>query len=283
MSLIKVGIHDNMTLSAKTQINEHGTLELYIGSVQSSEAVLAAIMGNTTYQTMESNFRFYPPNMLDHEKNVKGPADIAKDLLIIRHQLSEYAMLMAPKAEVHAALGEAAMFEGIGIAPEDYAKAVVMLTQEPFMMKVYTNIVTKFLKFATEHNAFNGTILFRQKFIRQNKVKNYATISKSDFDVWVESMDVPANASAIAWTPYELKEGKNLDHPVASDKGQAKAKDVAQAATLFKTTENQPVKTTQQPELFKDAQADSESKAETIDPVAKPAASAATMFTPKED
>ena len=77
MSLIKPGIHENMTLSPKTQINEHGTLELYIASVQDESAVLAALMENKVFQSMESNFRIYAPNVTNFDKKPKTAADIA--------------------------------------------------------------------------------------------------------------------------------------------------------------------------------------------------------------
>ncbi|KKL66479.1 hypothetical protein LCGC14_2144550, partial [marine sediment metagenome] len=74
MSLIKVGIHENLALSAKSAINEHGTLELVIGSVQSQEALLEAFEGNDVFDNMESSLRFYPPSITDFNKKSKTSA-----------------------------------------------------------------------------------------------------------------------------------------------------------------------------------------------------------------
>jgi hypothetical protein len=264
MSLLKVGIHDDLALSPKTQINEHGTLELYIASVQSEAAVLAAFMDNTVFQSMESNIRFYPPNITDFHKKAKTSAEIGKDLMVIRHQLTTYGELYATKDEVAAAFGGTAMFEGLGIPPEDYGKAVTMLTQEPFLLKVCTNLCQKFVDFMLAKNGFNGEVTFRQKFLRQSEAKNYATISKSDFDVWLEPMTVPKSASKIAYTDYEIKEKKNLSHPISSDKSQAKPKDAAKANKLFNTPTTTTATSTA-PDLFKKDEAPVEEKASPAD------------------
>lgn len=246
MALIKVGIHENLVLSDESKINDKGTLELCVKSVQDPNALLNAFENNTTFNEMKSSFRFYPPNMTDFEGRTKTAPEIAQELLRMRHQLMQYALLYATKAEVETAIGGLAMFEGLGIPKEDMAKAINQFTDENFTKKVVTNLCTKFLEFLRSKNAFNGQVTFRQKFLRQSKAKNYATIPLSDFDVWIEPMSVPKDASKVAFTDYEIKNGKHLDHPVASTDAETSAEDANKAQQLFSApAENGEEKTPQ--------------------------------------
>ena len=251
MALIKVGIHENLVFTEKTKINEHGTLELGIAAVQSADAMLNAFEGNDTFNAMESSFRFYPPSMKDYDQNDKSSADIAAEILVLRHQLMTYAKLVAPKAEVEKALGGLAMFNGLGIAPEQIKKSLTMFNQEDFMKKVVTNLCALFVNFMKTKNAFNGAVLFRHKFLRQSKPKSFAVIPTSTFDTWVESMDVPKEASKIEYSKWEIDNGKNNPDPVASSEGQSNAEDANKASTLFAAPKADDVAPTDaKPDLF---------------------------------
>ena len=233
MALINVGIHENLTLSDKSKINEHGTLELVVKSIEDDNAVFAALAGNTVVQTMESSIRMYPPNLLDFDKNLKSAADVAKDMSIIRHQFLTYGKLFAPKEDVEAAIGGLQMFEGLGIPPEDMAKAFQALTREDFLHRVVTNLSTKFLGFLQAHNAFDGSVTFRQKFLRQSKPKNFIAISSSSFDVWLEPMTIPKEQSRIAYSDWEIKNGRNSSSDAPASGKQSGTAETAKAAALF--------------------------------------------------
>lgn len=255
MALIKVGIHENLTLSSKSQINDKGTLELAIKSVESPDALMDAFEGNDTYTSMESSFRFYPPNMEDFDGNKKTAAEVASDVLKMRHQLIQYAKLFATKEEVDEVIGGLAMFGGLGIPNEEIKKALAMFNNEDFTKKVVTNLCTIFLNFLKSKNAFDGTVKFRHKFLRQSKAKNYAVIPTSDFDVWVESMDIPKEASKIAFSEYEIKNGKDNGDPVSSSGSDTNPEDANKAASLFNAPSGNaadldaPKETTTQPNL----------------------------------
>lgn len=233
MALIKVGIHENLSLSAKTKINEHGTLELVIGTVESETALMDAIMNNTVIDKMESSLRFYPPSLTDFEKNKKSAADIGKELLVMRYQFMQYALLFSTEEVVNKELGGVAFLEGLGIVPADYPKALTMLNKEDFLKKVCKNLAEKFLDFLKKVDAFNGKTLFRHKFLRQSKDKNFAVIPNSTFDTWVEPMTVPAEQSKIAFSQWEIDNGKNDPNPGKSDKSQSSKKDAKTAENLF--------------------------------------------------
>ena len=233
MALIKVGIHDNLILSAESKINDKGTLELAIQSIQDPNALLNAFESNETFSEMKSSFRFYPPNMKDFEGRTKTSAEVAQEVLRMRHQLIQYAMLFGTKEEVTEAIGGLAMFKGLGIPDDQIQNALTQFDQEEFTKKVVTNLCTRFLEYLRAKDAFNGKTPFRQKFLRQSKAKNYAIIPTSDFDVWIEPMDVPKEASKIAFTEYEIEKGKNLSHPVASTDSETSAEDANNAKSLF--------------------------------------------------
>lgn len=257
MALIIVGIHENLMISEKTKINDKGTLELCIMAVQSPDALLDAFSSNEIFNPMESSFRFYPPSMKDFEQNIKTSAEIGQEILRLRHQLLTYAKLYATKEVAEKALGGLAMFKGLGIPDDQVKKALTMFNQEEFVKKVVTNLCTLFVAFLKEKKAYDGKVLFRHKFLRQSKTKNYAVIPSSDFDVWVESMDVPKDASKVAYSQWEIDNKKNNPDPVSSTAGEATAEDANKADSLFSAPSDD---------------------AETTDKAVKP-----DLFTKKED
>ena len=237
MSLIKVGIHENLALSAKSAINEHGTLELVIGSVQSQEALLEAFEGNDVFDNMESSLRFYPPSITDFNKKSKTSADIGAELLKMRYQFMQYALLYTTKETAQDAIGGTKMFEGLGIPKEDYPKVLGMLTNEELLKKICTNLANKFLDLLKKLDAFSGKVLFRQKFLRQSPEKNFAVIPNSTFDIWIEPMSIPKSASKIEYSLWEIENKKNDPNPGKVDSKQSTAKDKEKAANLFKKPE----------------------------------------------
>lgn len=237
MALIKVGIHENLMLTAKTVINEHGTLELGVKTVEDPNALINAFENNTTFDEMESSFRFYPPSIKDFSQNVKSSAELAADLLKMRHQFMQYALLFGTKEEVNKAIGGLSMFAGTG--QEDPGKAIAQLVQESYLKKVSENLAVKFVKFLKEKKAFDGSITFRQKFLRQSEAKNFATIPSSTFDVWIEPMTIPKKSSKIAYSDWEIKNKKDNPDPIASTQSESTPVDVKKANALFKKSKDE--------------------------------------------
>lgn len=234
MALFTVGIHEGLGITDKTKVNEHGTLELNISATTGSDSVLDALEGNDTMSSLEQSFRFYPPNMLDFDKNKKTGAAILKDLLLIRFQFLQFGYIYVPKEKAQSYFGGTKMFEGIvPMDKESLGKAITQLVNEDFMKKVVANLSAKFVHFLETEKIYESPIKFRIKLLRQSKLKNFATIPSSEFDTWIEPMDIPAEASKIAFTDYEISKGKDSGAPVKSDDPKAKAKDVNKAKSLF--------------------------------------------------
>ena len=260
MGLIPVGIHENLVISSKSKLSDKGGMDLVIKTIESPEAILAALTSNEVYNAMESNFKQFAHSLTDYNKNVKSAADLVKDLTTRRHQLMQIAKIFATEELVDKALGGMAMFEGLGIAPENYGKAVAQLTQADFLKKVDDNLCQKFLDFVKANKGFdNPAAAFRAKFPRGSKNKTFSSLCKSPYDVWIESMNVPAGQTKIAWSDYEIKEGLNHSNPIASDEAKANVNDANKAKDLFKkpdapaeTEEKAPVEeAASKPDLFK--------------------------------
>lgn len=214
MAFIKPGIHGNCKFGAGSKINDKGTLvlDIEIGSTD----VVAAFAGNDTLDTAKGGFMFFPPNTTDFEKNPYTIEEIADSLMKMRKMFLTYAALLAPKADAEAAFGGNALFEGIGVTAEQIPDLIARLDNEEVLKKVSTNLQTKFLAFMQAQPNFTTTE-FRHKFWRKNKKESFAVIPMNQFDTYVESMDVPDEASAIIWSEWEIKNGKNNPNPVKAD------------------------------------------------------------------
>lgn len=231
MALIQVGIHENLTLSDKSKINEQGSLELVI-SMGGSTDVMAALEGNTVAESNEQSYRFYPPNLKDFSQNVKTPDEIVKDFLKMRATFMEYAKLFADESAINEAIGGFKLFEGTGVS--DPNTAISMLTKEEYVKKVSTNLGTKFLQLLHDSNAFDGKVAFRQKFVRQSKAKHFSTVPPyNQYSPFIEPMTVPKEDSAIEFTAWEIDNGKNDGKPVSSTPAQSTPVDETKASALF--------------------------------------------------
>lgn len=231
MALLNVGIHENLSLSNKTLINDKGTLELAICKGGAMD-VLAALENNTTADTMEQSYRFYPPNLKDFDQNLKAPDELLKDLLQMRAAFMEYGKLFATEEEVNAAIGGLMIFEGTGQV--DTNAAIASLVRQDYLTKVTTNLATRFVNLLKEHNAFDGKITFRQKLPRQSAAKVYSGLPRfSTYEVYLEPMTVAKADSKIAFSTWEIDNGRDHGRPIASTKAESTPVDEKKASTLF--------------------------------------------------
>lgn len=216
MSLFKPGILENISFSLESDLNDKGTLNLVMEVAAGKESLMAAMESNEAYDTMKQGFLFFPPNPVDYDKNQKSSADIASEFTKMRTVLLNYGYLIAPKEEAQEAYGGLEMFRGLGIAEDEIPNLLENLDKKEVIEKVYKNLVTKFLAFVKSKSEFTTTP-FRHKFWRKNKKENYAIIPNNVYDVMVEPMTVPKEASAIAWSEWEIKNKKNDPNPAAPD------------------------------------------------------------------
>ena len=228
MAFLQVGITDNLVFSDKTTVNAKGTLELYMKTNNSADSLMAAFEGNTTLEAAESKMLHFPPGVKDFQGSPKTSETIAKELLDKRKTLLEYAYLLGTKDEANGAIGGLKMFEGV-VDPAAVGQALLRLTNEDLLNKVFTNLLNKFVAYLQAKKAFSGSVTFRHKFARQSKDKHYITLPA--FGAFVELMEVPKAQSKLVWTEWEIANGKNNPNPVASSK--SKNTEVEKAALLF--------------------------------------------------
>jgi hypothetical protein len=230
MALFKPGIYENLVFTNDSKINEHGTLEIAMKIASGKDDMMSALMGNSTLETMEQSFRFYPPSVtVYNEPNTKKSSDdVAKELLRIRRQLLEYGELVGTKEEAIAAFGGIVMFTRLGVAQSEIENILGRLNDETVLKSVLTSLVTAFLTYMKSKPNFT-TVKFRHKFHRQSSTKAYAAIPNNN-DPFVESMDVPKEASKLGWSAYEIANHKNTDAEITAD---AKTADAVTAKSLF--------------------------------------------------
>lgn len=240
MALIKVGIHDNLRITKETSVNKEGSLELFIESAQSKDSMLSAFEENTTFTKMSSCLRFYPPSEKDFKGVIQSSADLGAALLKTRYQLMQYALLYATKEQVNEAFGGTKMLEGIGIKKEAFSNTLATLNKNPKALQaISTNLANLFVKFCKDYKVFDSKVLFRQKFLRQSDAKNFAVIPSSDFDTWIEPMTVPKEQSKIAYSQWEIDNGKNNPDPVVASAADTTPVDTSKADALFKADEEE--------------------------------------------
>jgi len=219
MALLGPKIWENLVLSTETKINEHGTVEIAIGSQVDTNSMLAALGGEEEFSVGKQSFREYAPTVENsYDKSVNDVPTILKQLLALRFKYLQFMKLYATEEEAKAAIWEQKMFEGLGIPPEEMGKAIEMLNNQAFLTKVTTNLNNIFMNFMNAKNAFTNPVPFRIKLVRSSETNHYSRIPKTQFETWIEPMTVPKEQSKIAWTQYDLDNKLNDGTPVATDK-----------------------------------------------------------------
>jgi len=235
MAYLKVGIHEDLVLTPQTKVNDKGSLELHISSKPDEDSMFNAFANNESVEGLEGKIIFFPPNMTTYEGPAKTPAELGKDIFMVIHKLKQYCLLYGTEDQVNAALGGFAMFDGLVDTnnKELVKQALQNFTKEEFLLKVLGNLYSRFIMFIQSVNGFEEPRSFRQKFIRQSANKHYPTISNSDFDIWLESMDIPKEASKIKWSDWEIKNKKNDPTPVEATPVDTDEEETVNAENMF--------------------------------------------------
>lgn len=229
MALFQPGIHENLSFK-KFLFNEHGSLEITIGGTTDPNARMTALLGNTTLETAEQSFRFYPPSLTEYQKpDEKRSVDaILGDLLQMRKVFLTYAEMFAPKADCEAAFGGIVMFTRLGVTQEQVNGVIAKLQEEKVVKAITKSLSEAFVNFMLKLPNWDK-LSFRHKFWRQSEAKTFATIPNSK-DLFVEPMTIPKAMTKVVWTPWELENKKDSNAAIASD---AKATNKETSKSLF--------------------------------------------------
>lgn len=234
---LTVGIHENLVLdAATTKINDKGTLVIGIKQSEGEDDLLSAMESSEVMSKMSGNLMMFPPMGKTFDGDAKTAADLVAEMLVMRHQLLQYAMIFTTKEKANAAIGGTRMFADLGFdlnEKEIVKGCMARLTDETFRQSVATNLGKLFIELLNEVGAFTGEVSFRQKFLRASANKHYPSISTSSFDTWIEPMTVPKEQSKVAFTAYEISKKKNDPTPIAASSTQATPEVESKAASLF--------------------------------------------------
>lgn len=215
--MLKVGINENVKL-AGAKINDKGSLEI---SFKDANAVakkkdLLDVLGNTK-DFSQTNFVMWPIQVTGSDGTTRTTEQVVRDLGNLRDQLEQIL-------GGYTTTDKATIDPYVGFDISDEGAFVAALKQQGNVDKMYKNLTTGFVAKVDEISktgVINST--FRLKLIRTSKAKHYGTIPKSFVrdNPFFESMSIPASASKVQFTAYEVKNGLNDPNPVSASTADA--------------------------------------------------------------
>lgn len=207
--MLKVGIHENVVVS-KAVINEHGTLEIEFLQKGSNDA-LGALSGNVELSKDESvNIRSYGQNVEYFQQKRTGE-QMFKLVIGFKSILTELLAVYIDNPVIDAGKGISITNDNINTVFSDQAVVDV----------AYNNIITQFVTLITP---FLGKEGFRVKLPRKSAKSAFPSLPT--YGPWVETMDIPVEATKLKWTPWEIENKKN-DSTIAADVVTATAQDLS--------------------------------------------------------
>jgi len=223
--MISVGIHPDLVI-AKTTKNDQGTLVVgvkEVAEVNPLDALNAS--GSVNFNKKEQDFLIYPPKQtnfdgasLDTEGLMKAIAEVKDPLHTI---LRQYTTDSNIKWDI---------FAGTDVTAANLAEE---LKKTSTWNKIYSNIVDQFITMMKPYVGETGKPM-RMLFVRQSKAKHFPKLRTRflDSNPFIEPMTVPAAASKLKYTKYELENGLDKADSVGGAQQVSKA-DAQQAEALF--------------------------------------------------
>jgi hypothetical protein len=222
MQRLGVGIHENIVVE-KAEKNDKGTLEIHfkqIGDINPIDLLNAAGSGSTSFEAKTERITVWRPTLREGQDTYKTASDKIAELKdTLQSILAQYLTIDKIKWDV---------FAGTGITADTY-KIKVM----DYIDTIYDNIVNQFVKQVTPFVGENSN-KFRLLLVRQSAAKHYPKLRSKYLDTnpFIESMSVPASASKLKYTKFEVEKGLNNGTPVDAPAAASTA-DAKQAESLF--------------------------------------------------
>ena len=231
--MIKIGINENVFIQSVSK-TEDGVLVIAFsqpgGEAAADTSAIKAALAENPFADWEDgsesfheglnglSIRIFPfdadptmsnPEVLPDSNEMRNRLNALRDPLT--HLLLGYMTKDKNPLKPQAAFRGTGIDVNINLFPQ-------LITSEEIIGKIYSNIVDTFIEAITPF-VNNESLLFRAKFPRQSKKKAFATLPSKfigpENPFW-ESMAIPAEASKIKWTPYEIRQGLDKDTPYAS-------------------------------------------------------------------
>lgn len=219
--MIRIGITENVYL-ADAKLDDKNTLLITFDELGNenkpkvdnffdnlaSDEVIEATNGTT--------IRLFPPlppkpdNGRTEEKNVELlVADFNKTKGIVLHILKVFYTADQLR-------GQISMFESLPIDKDNFNQQVV---KKEILEGVHKNICKAFVRLITPHLGTATPV--RLLLVRQSIDKHYATFRNRYLEEqpFIESMEIPKEASKLKFNAYELEKGLDNDTPVKKPEG----------------------------------------------------------------
>jgi len=211
--MLKVGINSNVLLTGAT-INDKGSLVVSFKdkSVQapiSAEDDLLNSTAGVKASSGETNIIIWPVQV-ESNGQPREAKDIANDLRAVRDQLEH--LLLGYVTSDRAALKP---YEGLDTT--NGADFAASLSKQPVIDKIYKNLTTQFIAKIAEIKDLREVQTFRLLLLRRSVANHYGAFRKNfitDNPFW-ESEQIPAEASKVKFTTWELNKKLNDGTPVA--------------------------------------------------------------------
>jgi len=223
--MIGVGIHENLQIH-KTTKNDQGTLVLGVKQavVIDPTAALNGSGTSTSFEAPEQDFLIYPPKVTNLNGEQESMDAILKKIAELKDPLNMILQQFTTADKIRWDI-----FAGTGVTMENLGEKI---TNQTVLDKVYANIVDQFI---SQMSPFmNSPKRFRMIFVRQSQAKHYAKLRTRflDSQPFIESMEIPASASKLKFTPYEITKGLNNPNPVGGAQT-VSTQDAAAASSVF--------------------------------------------------
>lgn len=228
--MIQVGRHENLVIT-KTVKNDQGSLVIGVKQmtqVNPLEALNSS--GQTAFDAPQQDFIIYPPK----STTFQGERDTLKNLLLkvgdIKDPLDHIASIYMP-----AGARKWDLFANTGITPTTNLEEE--LNKQSVMDIIYNNIVNQFITMMAPFVGEGGKRV-RMIFPRTSVAKHYPTLRKRylSSQPFIESMEVPAAASKLAFSKYEKEKGLDKGDVVSTAAAQNVSNADAQEADALFTT-----------------------------------------------
>jgi len=213
---ISVGINENVML-AKVAIGEKGALELYLDEAKEKanifDSLNTAKVENTGTEVRLLVFPVKKPEGVRAEGKTDDELldTVNEDLLKLRNQLTQILEQYLTSDKISWDI-----YAGTGVDGANYR---TMFLNDEALRKISENYFTQFVDMVRPFVG-NPAYKLRWKLIRQSKDKHFATLPGKYLvdSPMVELMDVPAEASKVKFTKWEIDNGLNDGTPVAKPK-----------------------------------------------------------------
>lgn len=228
---IKVGINENVRLNAEnTVVNEKGTLVIAfqqganISEIDTDDLINSTAKVRGTSST--TNIMLWPIEV--EQGGVPRETErIAKDVANLRDQLEHIleGYMTKPEAKLDA-------YAGLSLTKDNIGE---MLQKQSTIETMYKNLTTQFVAKVKGLSADALAEEFRLLLVRRSENNHYGTLRRSFItdNPFFESMKVPANASKVKFTKYEINKGLDKAEAVAKPEAVADGQDTTTADDIL--------------------------------------------------